>query len=74
MNLPAQPSGIYHPMIKEIYIKSNLDIHNQNEKILVIKAHKGSKDLMGLLADLQQIQQNAEKQYGQIDHVDLTVH
>ncbi len=74
MNLPKQPTRIIHPSIQDIYIKPNTSIDHQDKNILVIKTFNNEEGIMNLLADLKDIQAQAEEQIGHIDRVDLTVH
>jgi len=71
---PKRPTGIIHPHIEDIYLKQNVSEHDLSDNILVIKTQNNNAAVMGLLADLKSIQEKAEKQLGQIDRVDLTVH
>lgn len=71
MNLSKQLTGIVHPMIDEMYVKPNV---NNDENILVVKTNYNKNEILTLLADLKEIQKQAEEQHGHIDRVDLAVH
>ena len=74
MNLPTHTKGIIHPMIKDIYLKSDMYRTDKAQNILVIKTQNNEGSIMSLLGDLKEIQAKAEQQFGHIDHVDLMVH
>ncbi len=72
MNLSKQLTGIVHPMIDEMYVKPNA--YNNDENVLVVKANYNENEILTLLADLKEIQKQAEEQHGHIGSVDLAVH
>ena len=81
--VPENIKGITHPLVSSICIRKGVGTGNQQEDILVIDTKfpddEENKDmfdsyLMDLLADLEELKNQAEKKIGKFDRVDIKTH
>ena len=79
----GQPVKIHHPLVRDAYLKREANPDGREEDVLVIEAGSDECDmefggfdnyLYDLVADLQDLKEQAEKQTGSIDRVDIGTH
>lgn len=81
--VPQKVTGIYHPLVADMYLKKDFSHHNCYQDVLVIEVRSGSEDgehdgfdsyLTDLLTDLEDLKRQAENKLGCFDRVDIQTH
>lgn len=72
---------VAHPLVRSMYLKHDLNEGHQGEAVLVIETNFAQQDVTGddsylvdLLIDLQDLKDQAEKEIGTINRVDIRRH
>mgnify|MGYP001182852498 CR=1 FL=1 len=75
MNLmPTKVSGMTHPAIADIYLKSNFG--QTREDVLVIETNNNSGEdidpyILDLILDLNDLKKEAQRKVGKFDRIDI---
>ena len=79
-----KPIHITHPLVRNAYLKKAASLSDQKEEdVLVLEAYGDDSELelgnfdsylYDLVADLEDLKDQAEKQVGSIDRVDICTH
>lgn len=78
-----QPVKLSHPLVRDAYLKKEAGLGKREKDVLVIEARNDNSDmefggfdnyLYDLVTDLQNLKEQAEKQAGSIDRVDICTH
>lgn len=78
-----QAVKILHPLVRDAYLKKEVRPNQREEDVLVIEAlnqtdemafGKFDNSLYDLVVDLKSVKQQAERQAGSIDRVDICIH
>jgi hypothetical protein len=80
LTVPEKITAVSHPLVASMYLKKDFHGSDPSEDVLVIETNFTDKNggeitfadyLMELLADLPEIQEQAEQRVGHIDRVDI---
>lgn len=80
LTVPEKITAVSHPLVASMYLKKDFHGSDPSEEVLVIETNFNDKNrgevkfadyLMELLADLPEIQEQAEMRVGKIDRVDI---
>lgn len=85
--VPEQVTGIYHPMVREMYLKKDFGngLSNNAQDVLVIEAISRPLNeeedydtfdsyLLDILSDLEDLKSQAYAKVGHFDRVDIRTH
>lgn len=74
--LPTIVKGIYHPLVRRMYLKTDFASGSKNLKVLVIeilgsRAKRNGSQLEDVFVDLKDLKKKVEAKIGSFDRVDI---
>lgn len=74
--IPTLISGIYHPLVRRMYLKTDFTNKHKNLKVLVIevlesRARKNGMQMEDVFVDLKDLKRKVEMKMGAFDCVDI---